>query len=196
MSFLFPHVDYAEDQPLAYTILTTHVLHRAVQTGVVLSLPVGAIRTLVNVRRSIQATSTPNTPASSSSMSKTLNSISRKSFWPEFQGGMVRSAGTGAAISVAFVGVALVVRMFGKEEIEWKDRAWRLLANSYQVEVDSWSLLGAAGGLATVVAASRAGRIGSLTWRTALGGAGLGNMVGVMGYMAWRHGINGGKYST
>jgi hypothetical protein len=33
MSRFFPHAAYAEDQPLAKTILTTHVLTRAFQAG-------------------------------------------------------------------------------------------------------------------------------------------------------------------
>lgn len=79
--------------------------------------------------------------------------------------------------------------MRGKEEIEWQDRSWRLLENKGQVEVDDWTYGGMAAGLAVSVARGK-----SLGWRGAIGGVGAGSLLGMMGYMGWRHGIKGGKW--
>ncbi|POR36774.1 Uncharacterized protein TPAR_03007, partial [Tolypocladium paradoxum] len=46
MSRLFPHTVYAEDQPLAHTILATHALTRAVTTGTLIGLGVTGARQL------------------------------------------------------------------------------------------------------------------------------------------------------
>lgn len=75
--------------------------------------------------------------------------------------------------------------MWGKEPIEWNDRSWRLLENKGQVEVDDWSYGGAImGAAATVFARTNMG------WRGFLGGTGLGSLVGVGGYMVWKHGMH------
>ncbi len=34
------------------------------------------------------------------------------------------------------------IRFWGKEEIEWQDRAWRILGNEGQNETDVWSAAG------------------------------------------------------
>lgn len=81
--------------------------------------------------------------------------------------------------------VALPIRMWGREDIEWKDRAWRLLENRGQVEVDNWGAVGAAVGVLLARGSS---------WRMRLGGLGIGSTVGVVGYMVWRHGVKGGKW--
>jgi hypothetical protein len=79
-------------------------------------------------------------------------------------------------------------QMWGKEEIEWEDRSWRLLENKGQMAVDDWSLVGTAAGL---IAGLRAQPFSA--WRVA-GGAGIGSMIGVGGYMVWRHGVHGGRW--
>lgn len=43
MSRLFPHTAYAEDQPLAKTILYTHVLTRGFQAGSLVSIPITGV---------------------------------------------------------------------------------------------------------------------------------------------------------
>jgi len=83
--------------------------------------------------------------------------------------------------------VGLYQTMAGREDIEWADRSWRLLANKGQVEVDDFSLLGAVGGALAGVRI-----MNGAAWRGVVGGAGLGSCVGVLGYMGWRHGWNGG----
>ena len=91
--------------------------------------------------------------------------------------------------------VGLPMMMRGRELIEWQDRSWRLLANAGQVEVDNWSLLGAAVGVGAVVWKREVlrGEAKRLGWRTVAGGAGVGSIVGVVGYMGWRYAVMGGK---
>jgi hypothetical protein len=79
--------------------------------------------------------------------------------------------------------------MWDKEPIEWADRSWRLLENKGQVEVDDWGYGGAVLGTAAAIFART-----NMGWRGVLGGAGLGSLVGVGGYMVYRHGIKGGKW--
>jgi hypothetical protein len=76
--------------------------------------------------------------------------------------------------------------MWGREEIEWQDRAWRLLENKGQVECDDWTYPGMLGG---ALAGSRLPG-----WKAKFGAVGLGSVAGMMGYMAWRHGVKGGKF--
>jgi len=83
--------------------------------------------------------------------------------------------------------VALPMRMLGREDIEWKDRSWRLLENKGQVECDNWTYAGMAAG---AVAAARGGALG---WRGAVGKVGAGSVVGMLGYMGYRYGVKGGK---
>ncbi len=91
----------------------------------------------------------------------------------------------------------LLVRMWGREEIEWKDRAWRLLENRGQVEVDNWGVGGmVVGGLVGALARRRRGGVKGWewSWRMGVGAVGMGGSVGVLGYMIWRHGVKGGKW--
>jgi hypothetical protein len=81
--------------------------------------------------------------------------------------------------------------MWGREEIEWKDRSWRLLENKGQLECDDWTYPGMVAGLVGVLS-SRTGR--AMGWRGAVGGLGAGSVLGLMGYMGWRYGVKGGKF--
>lgn len=98
--------------------------------------------------------------------------------------------------------------MWGREDIEWKDRSWRLLENKGQLECDDWTYAGMAVG---VVAASAAVMVGSRGRKgvvplVALGGGGravevlgtasLGSFAGMLGYMTWRYGVHGGKFPS
>lgn len=76
--------------------------------------------------------------------------------------------------------------MWGREKIEWQDRAWRLLENKGQVECDDFAAGGAVVGL---LGAGWGMRGVGLGWRGVVGGAGVGSLVGVMGYMGWRYGV-------
>lgn len=78
--------------------------------------------------------------------------------------------------------------MRGKEEIEWRDRSWRLLYNRGQVECDDWTYVGMVGGGAMGVVKGGGG------WRGVAGGLGTGSLLGMVGYMGWRYGVNGGKF--
>jgi len=167
MSRLWSHTDYAEDQPHYRAILTTHVLHRGFQAGAIAGSIIGPVTYLLRG-----------------------GSVARHLLFPA----MVRSAGVGAVIGTGLMTIMLPLRMWKREEIEWKDRSWRLLENKGQVEVDTWSVGGIVLG-ATVLAATRGrGAANGLGWKTVVGSLGLGNTAGVMGYMVWRHGINAGKW--
>jgi hypothetical protein len=124
MSRFWPHTPYAEDQPLAVPILTTHVLTRGFQCGAVIGPIAGTVRHSLS----------PSLRASGQSLSTAI----------------LRSAGWSSIVSTGVLAVALAARMHGREHIEWADRSWCLLENKGQVEVDDWSLGGAVvGGLAT-----------------------------------------------
>ncbi|KAK2064692.1 hypothetical protein LY76DRAFT_501111 [Colletotrichum caudatum] len=141
MSRYFPHAAYAEDQPLARTILTIHVLARGFTAGA------GGSR---NIRplRSAQ---------------------------------LLRSTGTASAVGLGLMGIALAGRMWGRDDIEWRDRAWRLMTNQGQLETDDWTYGGAVAGLFASAAMPRMRAVGG--WGTVAGSAGLGSVVGTVGYL-------------
>lgn len=94
----------------------------------------------------------------------------------------------GGIIGFGAVAVMLPMMMWGKEEIEWQDRAWRLLANRGQVEVDDWSLCGVGAGVVGVMWA-RSREFDRQGWRSAgrlVGGAGLGSLAGIGALLLWR----------
>ena len=164
MSRFYPHTEYAEDQPYAKTILTAHVLDRGFQSGAIIGLAAGAIRSLIRKRPLATAILTPT--------------------------------GAGALIGTALMVPGLPFYMWDKTDIEWKDRSWRLLENEGQKEVDDWSSVGFVGG---AVAAARSEAYRQATKGRLLkliGGAAVGDLLGVMGYMAWRYGVQGGKWPS
>ena len=76
--------------------------------------------------------------------------------------------------------------MWGREDIEWKDRSWRILVNKGQNQEDDWSLggivLGAVG--MGLVARGRGGfAMGIPMWRAILGGAATGSVLGTVGHV-------------
>lgn len=151
MSYFYPTAQYAEDQPLARTILATHVLSRGFQLGSAVGLLNNGATFLLK-RRPITA------PI------------------------LLRSAGTGGLIGTGMAGVGLIARMWGREEIEWKDRSWRLRYNSGQVAIDNWSEPAAALGVLVVASRGLSGS-GAGNWRGLVGGASIGSLVGVVGCM-------------
>ncbi|KAL7791398.1 hypothetical protein V8C37DRAFT_382288 [Trichoderma ceciliae] len=168
MSRYFPHTPYAEDQPLSHVILTTHVLTRAVTTGSIIGLAVTGVR-------------------------QSIPSLRRPGPLPEK---LLLSASRGTIVTTAVLGVGLTARMWGREAVEWQDRSWRLLENRGQVETDDWTYSGmGAALLATgLLGVSGAGGPAKLGWRGVVGATGIGSVGGMIGYMAWRYGVNGGKF--
>ncbi|MCJ1286059.1 hypothetical protein MMC26_005401 [Xylographa opegraphella] len=180
MSRLFLHPAYAEDQPLARTILTTHVLFRGFQSGAAVGLLLGSARHslwLLRQRRS------PSPIAQ-------LQASTRLAFLPA---SIVRSTAVGAVVGTVLMAVALPGRMWGREEIEWKDRSWRLLENKGQQEVDTWGVVAAGVGALVGIGGGR-GLVQRALWNGVVGGAGVGTTVGWVGYMVWRYGVHGGKW--
>ncbi|KAG8631219.1 hypothetical protein KVT40_000359 [Elsinoe batatas] len=169
-----PHPSFAETQPLPHTILTTHVLHRGFQSGALLALPFASAEYIYRRRQSpLSARALPSTT--------TLSSL------------ILRRAGVGAVIGTGFMVPGLFMRMVGREEIEWRDRSWRLLENEGQMEVDGWSCLGmiGMGGLVGM----GAGRGAVRGWQGVVGVVAVGNLVGVGGYLVSRYGLRGGEGS-
>jgi hypothetical protein len=156
MTSLFPHPQYAEDQPSAHAILYLHVLRASAMTFSFLSLPYTGITILRSriQRRPI----TINTV-----LSRTLSNPGR---------GLILGAVAGVAMTWG--------RMRGRSKIEWQDRSWRLLENRGEVDTD-WEIIGATGvGALAGVAAARRGAVPLSAGRAALGGAGLGLGSGVL----------------
>lgn len=168
MSRYWPHAAYAEDQPLSHAILVTHVLSRAVTTGALIGGAVVSVRQAIPRFRPASAATIP------------------------FARRLLLGGGTGALITMGVAGLGIIpVRMHGREEIEWQDRSWRLLENQGQVECDDWTYGGIALGSAAVLASSGGRAMG---WRAVVGGASWGSVVGMVGYLGWRYGVNGGKF--
>jgi hypothetical protein len=172
MTSLFPPAEYAEDQSYSKTILTFHVLRAGATTGAIISIPIAAGLTLYRGQR-------------------TLPALLRQS---------IISSARGTVYGIALSGLALGGKMWGREQIEWQDRSWRLLENKGQVEVDNFVLGGMAGAAMIAAGAGRRGRLPpGLEKRigtTLLGAAGLGSVGGTVGYLGWRYGIKGGRFDN
>ncbi|KAK7430358.1 hypothetical protein QQZ08_003106 [Neonectria magnoliae] len=166
MSRFFLHTPYAEDQPLSRTIVTTHVIARTIAMNSLIAAGITTTRRLIPAFRPKAVT---------------------LSFAPR----LLRSASTGTLIAVGLGALMTGGRMFGREEIEWQDRSWRLLENKGQTETDDWTVAGMAAGAAL---GAVTGRNVGLGWRGAVGGIGLGSVGGMVGYLGWRYGVNGGKF--
>lgn len=164
MSRLFPHTSFVEDQPLSKTLLSTHVLYRGFQTGAILSPAFTFPRYYLS-----------------------------KSPKPPLLPLLLKNSGRGALIGTGVLTFGLVGRLWGKTEIEWKDRAWRLLENEWQMEVDDFSVVGSLVGVGVGLVGMRRGRV-PVGRGMVLGSAAVGNVVGVGAYMIWRHGVKGGKF--
>jgi hypothetical protein len=155
MTSLFPHAQYAEDQPYARSILYLHVMRASAMSFSFLSL--------VHFPISIIAARFRKTPADYNMiLSRTL-----------------KTAGRGLILGTAAGAVMTWGRMRGREEIEWKDRSWRVLENDGEVKTD-WVTLGAAGGGAVgALLAARKGTLPLNMGNAVLGGAGVGFASGV-----------------
>ncbi|KAF7550842.1 hypothetical protein G7Z17_g5424 [Cylindrodendrum hubeiense] len=166
MSRFFPHPPYAEDQPLSRTLLTTHVVARTITASTLISAAITTTRQLIPALRP---------------------KVTALSLAPR----VLRSASTGTLVAVGLGALMTGGRMYGRDDIEWQDRSWRLLENRGQVETDDWTVAGMAVGAALGAAAGKSAGLG---WRGAVGGIGLGSVGGMVGYLGWRYGVNGGKF--
>jgi len=170
MSRFFPHTDYAEDQPMSHTVLATHVLYRGFQAGAIVGQSLELARSLFTRRVLL-----PNETMLASTL---------------------RSTGVGALTGTALMIPAVYMRMHGREEIEWKDRSWRLLESKSQMAVDDCS------GIGTAVGALFGARqiVSHQSTRTkmfkAAGGAGVGSIAGVIVYLGWWYGLKGSERSA
>ncbi len=181
MSRFFPHPPYAEDQPYAYTILTTHVLHRGIQAGALLGATAGlSYSTYRYFRPAATATAATTTASSAAAMPQKFRALILPT--------TLRSTGIGATFGLSLIAIGLEARMWGREEIEWQDRAWRLLENEGQVSVDDWSLGGmAVGVVGLALLAARRGAVAIKRRPMAVvGAAGLGSLAGTVGSVEWR----------
>ncbi|KAF1963172.1 hypothetical protein CC80DRAFT_521992 [Byssothecium circinans] len=163
MTSLFPHPPYAEDQPYARTILYLHTFRAGAMTGSFIPIFTAPIAVYLSSRNAAPRNPNPRTPLSVQLLQRHLVHSSR-----------------GLVAGGIFGLVATAGRMYGREEIEWKDRSWRLLQNRGQ-EVTDLVAFGGAGLGAVVggmVARSRVGGIGGV--RAVLGGTGVGMSFGVL----------------
>ena len=220
MSRYFPHTPYAEDQPLARTILTVHVLMRAITTGTIIGLTTASVRHLV--RRSPPLPPAPTAAAggaaggatgvgaaaggagavpvagagarAGAATSATATATAAGAARVPLTRLLLPAAYRGTVWTIGLVGVGLVGRMWGREEIEWQDRSWRLLENEGQLECDDWTVGGMGVGAVAAAAAAGGGAAGQGLLKRAVGGMGVGSLVGMAGYMGWRYGVQGGKF--
>jgi Protein of unknown function (DUF1757) len=171
MSRYFPHPPYAEDQPFSRTILTTHVLHRGFQLGALLGCAGGLSYSAYRyLRPPTSATPAPQWGFRNLILPTTL-----------------RTTGIGATAGLGLMALGVTGRMWGREEIEWQDRAWRLLENEGQMSTDDWSLDGMVVGATLALLAARRGVIVIKNRPLAVvGAAGLGSLIGTEGSMEWR----------
>ncbi|EOA90602.1 hypothetical protein ACJQWK_11570 [Exserohilum turcicum] len=155
MTSLFPHTPYAEDQRYARSILYLHVMRASAMSFSFLSL--------AQFPASIVAARYRKTAINYKAVvARTLKTSGR---------GLVAGTAAGALMTWG--------RMRGREDIEWKDRSWRILQNSGEVRTD-WVALGSAtGGAVAAVVAARRGRVNMPVGSAVLGGTGAGMAVGV-----------------
>jgi hypothetical protein len=70
-------------------------------------------------------------------------------------------------------------RMRGREDVEWKDRSWRILENNGEVKTDWVTLGGAGAGAVAGLVAARRGSVPMTVGPAVFGGAGVGIASGV-----------------
>jgi hypothetical protein len=156
MDSLFTKEQYAEDQKNAHSILYLHVMRASAMSFSFVSL-LGAPVSLLVFRNRQQST-----------YQKVL--ISRSLVY----------SGRGLILGTAAGALMTWGRMRGMEEVEWQDRAQRILDNKGEVQTD-WETLGAAGiGAVAGVVAVRRGALPVSVAQAALGGAGIGFSSGVL----------------
>ncbi|OAK98089.1 hypothetical protein IQ06DRAFT_349810 [Phaeosphaeriaceae sp. SRC1lsM3a] len=155
MDTLFAQAAYAEDQGNAHSILYLHVMRASAMSFTFVSLlrfPFDAARARYQ-----------KTPIDTTTL------LTRT----------FRSSGRAFVLGTAAGALATWGRMRGKEEVEWQDRAWRILNNKGEMQTD-WVTAGGVGAGAVVgVAAARRGALPLSTANAILGGAGAGSAIGI-----------------
>jgi hypothetical protein len=154
MASFFAPTAYAEDQPNAQAILYLHVMRASAMSFSFFSLfrfPIALVRMRYR-----------GTPVNMSALvARTL-----------------QSSGRAFAIGSVVGALATWGRMRGREDIEWKDRAWRILENKGEVQTDWVTLGGIGAGAFAGAAAARRGTIPASVGSAMLGGAGAGSATG------------------
>ena len=170
MDTIFVTASTPESQAYTRLILATHVLYRGFQSGALLGPPIALVRTILSARKL-----------------ETFSVAFRSAIGPN----ILRSTGSAGLVGVGLLTVGLEARMWGRSELEWKERGWRLLRNKGQNEWDVWSVSGMVGGLGALGAVNQG--FAGLGWRAVLGGMGLGGWGGILGYMGWTYARGGRK---
>ncbi|KAI4250760.1 MAG: hypothetical protein LQ352_005265 [Teloschistes flavicans] len=164
MAMIFPHAVYAEDQPYPRTILTIHCLHRGFTAGAILGM-------LPPLERHIFST-----------ILRRPSPVNHTSFISR----LLASAAVGSLGGIILLAFGMTARMWDCEEIEWKDRSWRLLANNTQNAEDGNSSTFIIAGALTSAFASGRGHFlakeftGLPRSRMIVGGAALGSVMGTI----------------
>ncbi len=107
---------------------------------------------------------------------------------------MLLTTGRSALIATAIMVPGMPIYMASKTAIEWQDRTWRLLENQGQREVDEWSAVGLVTGAVVALRREAGAQVRGGRWARMAGGAGVGSLGGVVGYLGWRYGVRGGKW--
>ncbi|RPA87405.1 hypothetical protein BJ508DRAFT_410177 [Ascobolus immersus RN42] len=154
--------------PIAKTILYTHVLHRGLTMGTIIG---ALVHPALYPLRKRQATS--QTLPKTNIIPHAFPSFKTYLFSPALFSTMAKTT----YVMTAVIGVATTGMMWGKEPIEWQDRAYRLCWNEGQNRVDKGSLAGIAAGVVV-------GGMKGLRGHALLGAGGVGSVVGVLGAVA------------
>ena len=177
MTSLFPHAAFAEDQPHARSILRLHVGRAGFFVG-----SLGGVLT-ASIAHFFPTSLIPSrfrSPSSSPDVAPL-----------KFSTRLLRHAGFGGFLFIGILEIATALKMKGREEIEWQDRAWRLQENRSQVDMDWWTIGGGiAGGAIATIRGARVGQAMS-RWRAMAGGTAVGGVLGMVAYSsqnrsAWR----------
>jgi hypothetical protein len=154
MDSIFPQAAYAEDQRNSRSILYLHVMRASAMSFTFFSLfrfPFALARAQYQ-----------KTPINMSVLvARTLQSSGRA---------FVLGSAAGA--------LATWGRMRGKEEVEWQDRAWRILGNKGEMKTDLVTVGGMGAGAVAGVVAARRGVVPASVGAAVLGGAGAGAGIG------------------
>jgi hypothetical protein len=154
MDSLFQETSYAEDQKNAHSILYLHVMRASSMSFTFISLlrfPLSLVVARYN-RRPIDM--------------------------PKLVARILQSSGWAFALGTAVGALATWGRMRGREEMEWQDRAWRILENKGENQTDWVTMGGVGAGTVAGVLAARRGAIPASVGNAMLGGAGVGSSIG------------------